>query len=372
MKKIYYLIIVLFAFSQQILFADTNPTKNSLQNTKENSTVYGPWITDSWSMSYPYNMLCPDDPYSSRKCLAGEIPLVFAHIIHCHKNIDDVYFDDSDDYFSDPIYIDDDYLIYNFPSFPELNAYLDTIRYNYNNNLSLDYELISALNFACGIATNHQYVYGGTILQNVYHVFVDKFNYNNATYVSIINDDFYLTLKNNMIEAKPAILAISAPGYGKIVICDGYASVTDKYHVKFLWFEFEYRDGWYNLPDGLPSGFNTIDVAVVDIEPPTYSIDELPNGDPVLHNSPNPFRTSTKFSFSSNNHIQNAELKIYNIKGQLVRDFSIVTHSPSRSVSVTWDGKDNEGNNVSSGLYFFQFKNGDDIIGTNKCLLIKD
>jgi hypothetical protein len=369
MRKIYYLILVLFAFSQQIIFADTNPTKNSLQNTKENITVYGPWVTESWSMSYPYNMLCPDDPYSSRKCLAGEIPVAFAHIINCHKNIDDVYFDDSDDYFSDPIYIDDDYLIYNFPSFPELNVYLDSIRYDYNNNLSLDYELISALNFACGIATNHQYVYGGTILQNVYHVFVDKFNYNNATYVSTINDDFYVILKNNMIEGKPAILAISAPSYGKIVICDGYASVTDKYHIKFLW-DGAY-DGWYILPDGLPSGFNTIDVAVVDIEPPAYSVDELPNDAFILHNFPNPFRTSTKFSFSSNNHIQNAELKIYNIKGQLVRDFSIVNPSPSRSVSVIWDGKDKNGQKVSPGVYLYQLCIDGEYKAERKCLLIE-
>ena len=367
MKKICYFILIIFSLLYHTLFADTNPSKNSLQNTKENTTVYGPWITESWVDGHLYNLLCPDHPGTGAKCFVGLIPLSIAHIINCHKNLDNVYFDDVDDYFSDPIYIDDDYLIYNFPSFPELNTYLDSIRYYYNNNLSLDYELISALNFACGIATEHQYVSGYTLLSDSYTAFINKFNYQNSTYTTTFNNNFYLILYSNMIDGNPAILGISGPYGSTIVLCDGYRTSDDTYHINFMWGGI--YDGWYSLPNGLPMGFNTINCAVINIEPPAYSIDEIPNDDLVLHNAPNPFRASTMFYFSSNNHIQNAELKIYNIKGQLVREYLIVTPSPDHSLSVIWDGKDKHGQKVAAGVYLYQLLIDGEQKDERKCLL---
>lgn len=107
---------------------------------------------------------------------------------------------------------------------------------------------------------------------------------------------------------------------------------------------------------------------------PQVGVDDPPEYNPIIsqiRNYPNPFRTSTKFSFSSNNHIQNAELKIYNIKGQLVRDFPIVTSSPSRSVSVTWDGKDSFGKKLGNGIYFYTIFSGDRVLAIKKCLLLR-
>ncbi len=98
---------------------------------------------------------------------------------------------------------------------------------------------------------------------------------------------------------------------------------------------------------------------VYSLDGPIFvSSDELPAQNAVvLQNSPNPFRTSTTIFFSetTNSH-ELSQIKIYNIKGQLVRDFHIVTPSHSRSVSVTWDGKDESGNTVSPGIYFYKLK----------------
>jgi flagellar hook assembly protein FlgD len=45
-------------------------------------------------------------------------------------------------------------------------------------------------------------------------------------------------------------------------------------------------------------------------------------------------------------------LKIYNVAGRLVRSYSGVG---SQSLNViTWDGKDNSGTEVSSGIYFYK------------------
>jgi len=72
----------------------------------------------------------------------------------------------------------------------------------------------------------------------------------------------------------------------------------------------------------------------------------------LKHNYPNPFKGSTKISFSLPASIQKADLKIYNIRGQLVKDFDIDTTPGLRNIS--WDGCDNFGKRVSSGIYFYK------------------
>jgi len=90
----------------------------------------------------------------------------------------------------------------------------------------------------------------------------------------------------------------------------------------------------------------------------------------IIEQYPNPFHSSTTFLCSSKEPIQNAEIKIYNLKGQLVREFGI--RNSEFGFSAIWDGKDEFGNRVSSGLYFYQVIIGDEIIGTNKCLLLQE
>ena len=100
----------------------------------------------------------------------------------------------------------------------------------------------------------------------------------------------------------------------------------------------------------------------------------------LIQNIPNPFCTSTTIHFNLTHPTslrsvvadELSQIKIYNVKGQLVRELLTVAPSPSLPVSVTWDGTDEFGNKVSSGLYFYQVKFGNEIIGTNKCLLMKD
>ena len=73
---------------------------------------------------------------------------------------------------------------------------------------------------------------------------------------------------------------------------------------------------------------------------------------------PNPFSTSTTISYNSttNSH-ELSQIKIYNIKGQLVIELLPVPPSHSLPVSVTWDGRDETGKEVKSGVYFCTFQN---------------
>ena len=90
-----------------------------------------------------------------------------------------------------------------------------------------------------------------------------------------------------------------------------------------------------------------------------------------LHqNYPNPFNPNTEISFSMKEDCI-AELSIYNIIGQ-----KVITLFTNKSVTedelyrVTWNGKDETGNSVSSGLYFYKLKAGD-FNSTKKMILLK-
>jgi len=65
---------------------------------------------------------------------------------------------------------------------------------------------------------------------------------------------------------------------------------------------------------------------------------------------PNPFRSSTDLNFTVEK-AGNVSLKIYNLKGQFVRNL-MNTNLSKGSHKFTWDGKDDYGKNVGIGMYF--------------------
>jgi len=85
-------------------------------------------------------------------------------------------------------------------------------------------------------------------------------------------------------------------------------------------------------------------------------------------NYPNPFNPQTTFLFSTTEIIENAELFIYNIKGQSVRQFKI-QNSKLKINSVVWDGKDEKGKEVSSGVYLARLQNNGKFINRRVLLL---
>jgi len=94
----------------------------------------------------------------------------------------------------------------------------------------------------------------------------------------------------------------------------------------------------------------------------------LPNIYTLLQNYPNPFneRTLIKFGGLKANHVS---LKIINIRGQIVRTL-VNEYKPAGQYSVYWDGKDDAGEKVASGLYLYNLKFGN-FSKTKKLLFIK-
>ena len=77
----------------------------------------------------------------------------------------------------------------------------------------------------------------------------------------------------------------------------------------------------------------------------------------LYQNYPNPFSTSTTISFNIHRRdTKDAEITIYNVKGQLVKTLTPMTNDKCLMTNVVWDGKDENGKQLSSGIYFYQLE----------------
>jgi len=75
-----------------------------------------------------------------------------------------------------------------------------------------------------------------------------------------------------------------------------------------------------------------------------------------LHqNYPNPFNPETEIQFALEEP-GNAELIIYNIKGQKVVTLYNENTSANEYITVKWNGSDHKQNKVSSGIYMYKLK----------------
>jgi len=116
-----------------------------------------------------------------------------------------------------------------------------------------------------------------------------------------------------------------------------------------FYFEFAKDDGvrfFFEMPS-----FGSDEVDYVIIANGRYKhIEEEPINSLEMSHYPNPFSTSTTISFTLPKNVEKAQLKIYNLKGQLVKTYKL----DSEESSITWDGKNNKGLIVANGIYFYK------------------
>lgn len=82
----------------------------------------------------------------------------------------------------------------------------------------------------------------------------------------------------------------------------------------------------------------------------------LPAKFELAQNYPNPFTTETTITYKLN-ELSDVSAKIYNVLGQEVKRITIGTNSAGVH-SFKWNGKDNSGNKLSVGIYFYQLQCG--------------
>ncbi len=78
----------------------------------------------------------------------------------------------------------------------------------------------------------------------------------------------------------------------------------------------------------------------------------------LYKNFPNPFNPNTRIPFRLESRAR-INLRIYNAVGREIRSLSNSLFNPGYH-TIVWDGKDNWGHDVSSGVYYYQIKVGKD------------
>ncbi|MDP8267359.1 MAG: FlgD immunoglobulin-like domain containing protein [Candidatus Tenebribacter davisii] len=96
------------------------------------------------------------------------------------------------------------------------------------------------------------------------------------------------------------------------------------------------------------------------------------NGNELMQNYPNPFNPTTNIDFSIKEDSY-VSLQIYNVKGQIVKTL-VADDMQAGFHNIVWNGKNESGKSVSSGIYFSKFEseheNGD-YTSVKKMILLK-
>jgi len=98
------------------------------------------------------------------------------------------------------------------------------------------------------------------------------------------------------------------------------------------------------------------------------SLPGIPTSYALSQNYPNPFNPTTTINIALP-EASNVVLTIYNALGQEVRTLK-TDYLHAGNYSVTWDGMDNSGNTISSGLYIYTMTAGNHNF-SKKMLMLK-
>ena len=313
-----------------------------------------PLLGTQWSQDYPYNMLCPADPlenynHSYTGCPATAMGQIINHL----RTTQGTRFNDSDDYctgnyFGRIFNIDDDWATYQFPSFPQLNALLDSVDSTFQRGGELSDSLVAAVIFASGVACRQVYSasqsYGsGTFYVDQAFAAYQRFGFENCQLFREADSSMYAILISNLQAGYPAHLAVESPDgmSGHNVVVDGYRESDGKFHVNFGW--SGYLDNWYKIPDpgGFSYGWTKIEGLIVNLIPTTPQVGISHPSPQMSHITvyPNP---AAEVLYIKDLPCQVVDYAIFNAMGQ-----KVATGTTSGTVPVTGLGR---------GVYLLQVK----------------
>ncbi len=95
----------------------------------------------------------------------------------------------------------------------------------------------------------------------------------------------------------------------------------------------------------------------------------LPGTMTLAHNYPNPFNASTtiRYELTQESRIQ---LAVFDIQGRLVRTLVDAIQGAGQHF-LTWDGQDQSGKALASGVYFCRLTTKDGLVGNSKMILLR-
>ncbi len=119
----------------------------------------------------------------------------------------------------------------------------------------------------------------------------------------------------------------------------------------------QYSSNQNMLVDGIRIATTWEDIVELSVDDYPSSVTSFS----LYQNYPNPVTSSTTISFSATDLHRLSKIEIYNVKGQLIKQFLITNHQSS----VEWEGTDESGKPVSNGIYLYK------LIAANKSITKK-
>ena len=283
-----------------------------------------PLLKSEWNQGYPYNMLCPRDPFNGYAYSAAGCPAVaMGQIINYLQTTQGTRFDDGDDYHHDyvgRVYdIDDDWEALQFPSFPMLNVMLDSVDATFERGDELSDTLKAAVIFACGTACTQIYTSdmgSGTFFVDQAFAAYKRFGFTDCKLFRDPTDEMYETLISNIEAGYPAHLAVENPEgtIGHNVVVDGYRESDGKFHINFGW--GGPNDDWYDIPDSnFAYGMTKVEGIILNIIPTNTDVPEVSHQQLAVY--PNPASDVIYIDGMPNAMVDYA---IFNVLGQKVTE----------------------------------------------------
>ncbi len=187
----------------------------------------------------------------------------------------------------------------------------------------------------------------------------------NTSFAVTIYDTTYVGGVPTFTDVYVRNLTKEVDGWGTLILpgintlnCLRYKEVNQGEDKSFYYFT---REGYLLIIDALEtepdSGVITatgiallIPESLVGVENPNT----VPEAFLLEQNYPNPFNPSTTINYRIST-TSNVVLKVYNTLGEEVETLINERQSPGQR-SVTWDGKDENGKTVTSGIYFYRIQ----------------
>ncbi|MDI6839878.1 MAG: T9SS type A sorting domain-containing protein [bacterium] len=178
--------------------------------------------------------------------------------------------------------------------------------------------------------------------------------------------------------AKAVIVTIlGLPGLANVVSA-GWEKTYGGTHWDFGYSVAQTRDGGYIIAGSTWSyGAGESDVYLIKVD--AYGVEETVKSeirmtnDELLEVYPNPFSGKTVIRIQGLGRgliNQTPTLQIYDLAGRLVKSFPLITDHFLLITAVSWDGKDEAGKFVDSGVYFCKLTTGNKSI-TKKIIVVR-
>jgi hypothetical protein len=140
----------------------------------------------------------------------------------------------------------------------------------------------------------------------------------------------------------------------------------------------------FTLKQGLTEGRHTFFIVGSDLSGNTFTSIEysihvpawavVPDSMELLQNYPNPFNPETWIPYRLSESTE-VKLRIYNTSGRLIRTLELGQQRPGAYVdkerAIYWDGKNENGEDVSSGVYFYELSTTGKFVSVRKMVLAR-